>query len=130
MVAIWRLFFLKDAKRVKRLLKLQDNIVLKCRKSLLNDQKPFGEIRIPAMILAVSGLIFNVIAFSFGIGYNRLTMQPEFFYLMDPSPDIINPMQQFPEYCWIVMIIGYYITVGILIWSWFEYCKWKWVNLK
>jgi hypothetical protein len=81
------------------------------------------------MILAVSSLIFITLTMAYGIGYNRMTMQPEFFYAMDPSPDIFNPMEQYPDFCFIILFIGYYMAISLLIFFWFEYCKWKWMHI-
>lgn len=129
MIVIWHFFFEKDAKRLQRLHRRMDNIELKVKAGLYSDRQPFGEIRIPAMILGVSGLVYTLLTTMFGVGIDWVNHNVTFFYLLDPSPDIINPMQQFPEYCWIVMFIGYYMAVTFLIYIWFEYCKWRWINI-
>lgn len=122
----WKLFYKKKKEILIRQRKLQKGF----NKLIVGSEKPFGEIRYPAMILAVSSLAFTVITFAFGIGINRLTLEPEFFFLMDPTPDIqlINPMQQFPDFCFIMTFIGYYIAVAMLCYFWLEYCKFKWIH--
>ena len=129
MTAIWHFFFEKDAKRLQRLYRKMDSIDLKVKAGLYSDKQPFGEIRIPAMILAIAGLVYTLLTTMMGVGINWNTRTVEFFYLIDPSPDIINPMQQFPDYCWIVMIASYYVAIIFLIFFWFEYCKWRWINI-
>lgn len=129
MITIWKLFFEKNAKRLQRLYRRMDNISLKVNRTILSDKQPFGEIRIPAMILGVSGLVYTLLTAMFGVGINWNTRTVEFFYLMDPSIDIINPMQQFPMYTWAVMFIGYYLAVALLIYMWFEYCKFRWLHI-
>jgi phosphate/sulfate permease len=122
---IWKLLYKKQKEKI---LNKQKEISKRLKRTTVGSEKPFGELRYPAMILAVSSLIFTLLTFSFGIGYNRTTMQAEFFFAIDPSPDLINPMQQFPDYCWVIMFIGYYIAIIILIYIWFEYCKWRWLH--
>lgn len=129
MIAIWKLFFEKDAKRLQRLYRRMDNIALKTKGALFKDEQPYGEIRIPAMILGTSGLVFTLLTTMYGVGINQYTREVEFFYLMDPSPDIINPMQQFPWYGEYLMFISYYVAIIFLIYFWFEYQKWRWMNI-
>jgi hypothetical protein len=129
MLAIWHFFFEKNAKRLQRLYRRMDNITLKCKGLLYSDKQPFGEIRIPAMILGVSGLVFTLLTTMFGVGINWNTHTVEFFWAIDKSPDLIDPMQQFPDYVWAVMFIGYYVAVAFMIYMWFEYCKFRWMNI-
>jgi hypothetical protein len=129
MVIIWKLFFEKNAKRLQRLYRRMDTISLKINRTILSDKQPFGEIRIPAMILGISGLVYTLLTTMMGVGINWNTRTVEFFYLIDPSPDMINPMQQFPTYIWIVMFASYYVAISLMIYFWFEYCKWRWMNI-
>jgi hypothetical protein len=38
-------------------------------------------------------------------------------------------MDQYPWFCWIAMIIGYFVAYGIFIYFWLEYCKWRWMHV-
>lgn len=94
--------------------------------------RPFGEWRIPVMLVCVSSLVFVMLTAMFGISINRGT--GELAYNMDgiqnvPDDPWSNPMTQYPDYCYIVMIFGYYVTIGFMIVGWYDYCKWKWNNI-
>lgn len=129
---VWKMFFEKNAKRLKGINGLQKNIKLKEKGAIINDKQPFGEVRIPVMLLTISSLIFTLITAMFGIGYNRNTMQLEFFDLSHWDPitsNIINPMQQYPWFCWIAFYVGYYFLLMAIVYLWFDYCRWKWLNI-
>ena len=94
--------------------------------------RPFGEWRIPVMIVCVSSVFFVLITAMFGVSLNRNT--GELVFNMDGVQDVpidpwANPMNQFPDFCYFAMIIGYYVTVGFVVVGWFDYCKWKWNNI-
>ena len=95
-------------------------------------KRPFSEWRIPVMIVSVSSVFFVLLTALFGIEINRNT--GEMIYNFEgirniPLDPWLNPMMQFPEWCYFAMIIGYYIAVVMLIVLWFDYCKWKWENI-
>ena len=95
-------------------------------------KRPFSEWRMPVMIVSLSSLFFVLLTAMFGITINRNTgalgynMEGIQYLGIDPW---VNPMGQFPEWCYFAMIIGYYIAIGMFIWIWFDYCKWKWNNI-
>lgn len=95
------------------------------------------EWRLPIMLIAVSGMVFILLTAMFGVTYNRNTGLPTFS--LSPGSDWgnpvvgkpgednqnFNPMRQFPDFCFVVMILGYFICIGIFTWSWFQYQRWR-----
>ena len=95
-------------------------------------KRPFGEWRMPVMIVCVSSVFFVLLTAMFGVSFNRNT--GELIFNMEGVQDVpddpwANPMNQFPDFCYFAMIIGYYVCVGFMIIGWFDYCKWKWNNI-
>jgi len=95
--------------------------------------RPFSEWRIPIMILMVSSVFFVLLTAMFGVTIDTRTH--EVAYNFDgwnnkPIEDgVHNPMNQFPDFTYVVMIIGYYMGAVCLIYLWFDYCKWKWEKI-
>lgn len=106
-------------------------------------KRPFAEWRLPVQICLVSSVIFVLFTAMFGISINTQTGMPEYYLapgddwenpIVDNDGDLAmyserggnNPMRQFPDWIYLAMVIGYYVTVGFFIWGYFEYCKWKW----
>lgn len=100
-------------------------------------ERPWAEYRFPLILIAVSGLIFILLTGLFGITYNRIT--GEVTFIMSPGDDWshtmvgksgeddlnVNPMRQFPDWCFLAMILGYFVCIGFFIYGWFEYCKFR-----
>lgn len=126
---VWKRFFEKNSKRLKGINGLQKNIKLKSKGAIINDKQPFGEVRIPVMLLTISSLVFTLITAMFGVGINRFTGAVEFMELSNWNVAYINPMDQYPPYIWIVLVIGYYIAMVFLVYLWFDYCRWKWLHI-
>jgi len=93
------------------------------------------------MIVTVSGMVFILLTASFGVtidfrdGSTRFDLEPGSDWsnptINKPSEDYfnVNPMRQFPDWIYLSMVIGYFISVGILCHSWFRYCQWKWEHI-
>jgi len=89
------------------------------------------------MVLAVSGMVFILLTAMFGVTIDTRSGTVDFS--LSPGDDWINPMigktgedayhvnpmEQYPWFCWIAMIFGYFIAVGLFIIGWFDYMKWK-----
>ena len=93
------------------------------------------------MLVAVSGMVFILLTALFGVTVNTMTGQVDFSF--EPVSDWSNPMvnkpsettfkvnpaKQYPDWIFMAMIVGYFISVGIFTVGWLDYCKWKWSNI-
>lgn len=89
------------------------------------------------MIATVSGIVFILITAMFGVTVNRYSGDVTF--TMSPGDDWskpqlnkpiedennINPMRQYPDWIYLSMILGYFITIGILCHGWFQYMQYR-----
>jgi len=100
-------------------------------------EKPFGELRAPMMFAATSAIFFILIVGMFGVSYD--TRSGEMLFHMDPGDDWSgnfnpeaegwreqDPMRQFPDWIYYVMVLGFFVTIAFISYGWFEYQKWKW----
>ena len=93
-------------------------------------KKPFGEWRLPIMVLTLSSLIFILLTAAFGVTINSSTRKLDFHMgIQDTDPFETDPMQQYPDWIYACMVFGYYSCVGIFIYCWYDYNKWKWNNI-
>jgi len=104
-------------------------------------ERPFSEWRLPLMVLAVSGMVFILLTAMFGITIDTRTGQLNWSMEIgddwvnpvvgksNEDANHVNPMTQFPWFCFLAMILGYFIAVGMFIFIWFEYIKWRWINV-
>ena len=94
------------------------------------------------MLLATSGMVFILLTALFGVSYNLNTGKVSFG--LSPGDDwlnpmvgkpgenddtAVNPMNQYPWFCWLAMILGYFIAYGIFIYFWLQYCRWRWLHV-
>ena len=117
-----------------------ERMLVRRKKKFLED-KPALEWRLPVMILTVSGMVFILLTAMFGVtvdtrtGDVRFDLQPGSDWsnpLVDkPMEDEGhgNPMDQYPWFCWLAMILGYFICAGMFCYFWFEYMKWRWMHV-
>jgi len=108
---------------------------------------PFAEWRIPVMILTMSGVIFILITAMFGVSIDRSTGGVEYYLgpgddwnspFVDNDGDIAmysddrgdnNPMRQYPDWIYFMMVIGYFTAIIFFTHFWFEYMKWRWKHV-
>jgi hypothetical protein len=100
-------------------------------------ERPFSEWRLPLMVLAVSGMVFILLTAMFGITIDTRTGQLNWSMEIgddwvnpvvgksNEDANHVNPMTQFPWFCFLAMILGYFLAVGLFIIGWFDYCKFK-----
>ena len=126
-----------------------DNLIERKKKKFFSE-RPFSEYRLPCMVLAVSGIVFILFTSMFGVTVDTRTgevnfqmepgsdwstpnpLPPEINPLVGKSGDTrfrANPMSQYPWFCFLAMILGYFIAVGMFIYIWFEYLRWKWMHV-
>jgi hypothetical protein len=93
------------------------------------------------MMVAISGMVFILLTALFGVTVNTMTGQVDFSF--EPGSDWSNPMvdkpsettfkvnpaKQYPDWIFLSMILGYFISVGLLCQGWFSYQKWRWLNI-
>lgn len=95
--------------------------------------KPFGEWRIPIAVLVFSSLIFISVTLLFGIEINRFTGETVYQIEFDDGmkdPWVYDPMTEVWGSFWRYWcILGYFCSLGIFSLFWFEYEKWKWLNI-
>jgi hypothetical protein len=117
------------------------------RKNKWLAERPFSEWRLPAMVISVSGMVFILLTSMFGITID--TRSGTVNWDMEPGSDWnapipalnpvvgkssedeyhVNPMTQYPWFCFLAMILGYFICVGFFIIGWFHYLQWRWVHV-
>ena len=104
-------------------------------------QPPFGEWRLPVMILIVSSFVFILITSGVGVGINRntgqLSIEMDWSQYIDDDglydPWVYDPFQAWISenkllvICW--MILLFYASICIFFYYWFEYMKWKWKRI-
>lgn len=144
-IIFWH-FWSKDKIRTEKPYKKDIEIKKKLKRSLIKEEAPFGEIRYPIMFLTLSGVVFILITAMFGISVDTRTGEVTYYLspgsdwknpFFDQNGDIAmysergesNPMRQFPDWIYFIMVIGYYISICFLIHIWFDYCKWKWEHI-
>lgn len=95
------------------------------------------EWRLPIMLISVSGMIFILLTALFGVTVD--TRSGTVDWSLEPGSDWsnpvvgksnedqghVNPMTQYPWFCFLAMILGYFIAIGIFIYFWFEYMKFR-----
>lgn len=93
--------------------------------------------RLPIMIVTISGVVFILLTAAFGITVNKNTGEVGYTFgvgddwttpMINKSiedKDNVNPMKQFPDWIFFAMILGYFVSIGILCWAWFEYMKYR-----
>jgi hypothetical protein len=110
---------------------------MKKRKDKWLSERPVQEFKLPLMVLASSGVIFILLTALFGVTIDTRTRTVNWSF--EPGSDWVNPvigksiedryhvnpMTQFPWFCFIAMILGYFIAAGMFIIGWLHYCKWK-----
>lgn len=98
-------------------------------------KRPYGEWRLPVMIILVSSIVFVLITSMFGVridirtGETLYRMEPNGMMGKEVDPWLPNPMEQYPEWIFIPMVLGYYACVGGFVCMWFDYCRWKWERI-
>ena len=103
------------------------------KKNSYNNVKPFGEWRIPIVILISSSIIFVCLTMTFGVKINRNTGEAVMTMEMNDSdmdswsydPMVIVWGEFWRYWC----ILGYFGSLGIFSLFWFEYMKWKWKQI-
>jgi hypothetical protein len=89
------------------------------------------------MLIAVSGMVFILLTAMFGVTYNMMTGMPTFH--LAPGDDWgnptvgkpgennqnVNPMRQYPDWIFLSMILGYFISIGMFTYFWFQYQRWR-----
>ena len=121
------------------------------RKNKWLSEQPVQEWKLPLMVLAVSVMVFILLTSMFGVTVDTRTgavnfqvepgsdwstpspLPPEINPVVGKSGDTrfrANPMGQYPWFCFLAMILGYFIAVGLFIIGWLDYCKWKYVKAK
>lgn len=100
-------------------------------------ERPFSEWRLPLMVLAVSGMVFILLTAMFGVTVDTRSGQLNWSLEVgddwknpvvgksNEDANHVNPMTQFPWFCFLAMILGYFLAVGLFIIGWFDYLKWK-----
>lgn len=138
---IW--FFWSKNKCRTEIFKDKELIIKKKLNRLIWKQEaPFGEIRIPIMLITVSSFIFILITLGFGASIDTHTGQPvweidwnQYFDeetgLYDPW--VVSPMDRFlinnSAKVFAMIWFGYCGMICILILAWFQYMKWKWEHI-
>ena len=104
--------------------------------------KPYGEWRLPLMIITMSSFIFILITTMFGVTINgltgELTMEMDWSQYIDEDTGAYDPwvydpfavwMQnnRLPVFLW--FITCFYACIAIFTYYWFQYNKWKWKNI-
>lgn len=100
-------------------------------------ERPFSEWRLPLMVLAVSGMVFILLTAMFGITVDTRSGQLNWSLEVgddwvnpvvgksNEDANHVNPMTQYPWFCFLALIFGYFLAVGLFIIGWFDYLKWK-----
>jgi 4-amino-4-deoxy-L-arabinose transferase-like glycosyltransferase len=95
------------------------------------------EWRLPIMLISISGVVFILLTALFGITVD--TRSGTVDWSLEPGSDWsnpvigksnedrghVNPMTQYPWFCFLAMILGYFISLGMFIYIWFGYMKWR-----
>lgn len=93
------------------------------------------EWKLPIILIASSGFVFILITAMFGITIDTRTGEVD--WIMEPGSDWmnpvidksieddrhVNPMTQYPWFCFLAMILGYFMDIGIFIYFWFAYME-------
>lgn len=117
-------------------------LFIRKRKEKFLSDVPNQEWKLPCMVMAVSGFVFILLTAMFGVTYNTMTGEASFH--LAPGDDwsnpvvgkpgentrtAVNPMSQYPWFCFLAMILGYFICIGMFTIAWLRYCKWRWMNV-
>jgi len=104
--------------------------------------KPYGEWRLPIMVITMSSMVFILITAMFGVTINsqtgELTLEMDWSEWIDEETGLYDPWVYDPYSVWVqnnrllvfVVTMGmYYVCIGFFIYCWFGYNKWKWQNI-
>jgi 4-amino-4-deoxy-L-arabinose transferase-like glycosyltransferase len=120
----------------KKLQERMEGWIMRRRNKWLSE-RPFSEWRLPLMVLAVSGMVFILLTAMFGVTVDTRSGQLNWSLEVgddwknpvvgksNEDANHVNPMTQFPWFCFLAMILGYFLAVGLFIIGWFDYLKWK-----
>lgn len=141
MSVIWY-FWSKDKLRTEKLRQKEIIIKKKLNRIIWKEEAPFGEIRLPIMMLTVSSFVFIILTLGFGASINTQTGQPVWEidwdqYFDDETglydPWVVSPMDQFmgknKELVFATMYLGYCGILSVICIGWFQYMKWRWEHI-
>ena len=141
MSVIWY-FWSKDKVKTEILFNKQKTIKRKLNRLIWKQEAPFGEIRLPIMMLTVSSFVFIIITLGFGASIDMQTGQPIWEidwdqYFDDETgnydPWVVSPMDQFmgnnKELVFAMMYFGYCGILSVICIGWFQYMKWRWEHI-
>ena len=91
-----------------------------------------NEWRVPLTLLMFSSLVFTGVTLMFGVSVNRYTGETEYDMMMALKDDdykdpwVYDPMAiVWGDYWRYWCIAGYYSSLAIFSFAWFEYMKWE-----
>ena len=118
------------------------NLQHKIEKRFWPPKPPFGEWRLPLMVITMSSFIFILITAAFGVTINMKTgevaMDMDWTPYIDKDTGAYDPWVYDPTAVWmsqnrtliyITMFGMYMFCIAVFTYCWFEYNKWKWKNI-